>query len=286
MHEVPLIDCSGLPCVELTSSSVNVMRLAIDLASANAYLNMKTAQNRGLKLAPLKGSGGGGDISAVQQTVVPGAKLGDLPLGDFPFMVLELANDVQQGGKKKDAWFPADGALTFGSFQNRRVQIDWSRHVLRISEPMPTPVDCPRDCGDLSTRRFGQYGPPTLTAAGFEIEGKEVDAQIDTLFTGTMFVYPPAVETLELTDVNKAKHKEEFPFMQGGLRLTRGIGVNYTYHRDALLNDSPVYFWSSKEEAAPKPGFDATVGTGLLSRALFTFDFKANKIWMEPLNSQ
>jgi hypothetical protein len=283
MHEIPLLSCSGLPCVELTSN-VNVMRVVIDLASRNGYLDINAAKKRGLQLTPLK-SPNGSEISDVQQTVVPGAKLGDLPLGDFPFMVLDAASD-QKSGKKKDVWFPADGALAFGSFQNRRVQLDWNKHVLRISEPMDLPLPCPRDCTDLAPQRFGQYGPETLTAKGFEIEGKQVTAQIDTLFTGSMFVYPKAVETLNLENIDRSKHKEEFPFAQGGLRLTRGLSVTYTFHGDALLNDASVYFWSAKDETAPQVSFDATVGTDLLSRALFTFDFKANKLWMESLASQ
>ncbi len=280
MHEIPLLSCSGAPCVELTSGKVNVMRLVIDLGSVHAYLNLDAAQKRQLRIIPLSGASGG-SISAVQQTVVPGAKLGDLQLGDFPFMVLDLASD-QNTGKKKDISFPADGALAFGSFENRRVQIDWSKHVLRVSDPLLDTLPCPRDCRDLKSEPFGAYGPRTLVADGFEIAGKPVRAQIDTLFGGTMLLYPKAGETVDVGQVQKSKHKEEFPFMQGGLKLTRAIAVDYTFDKDALLTDAPVFFWSDKENAAPDVSFDATVGTALLSRALFTFDFRSWKIWMEP----
>jgi hypothetical protein len=282
-HEVPLINCSGLPCVELTSK-VNVMRLVIDLSSVNAYIDLKSAQKRGLTSTPLQSSGGS-SIPDVQQTVVSGAKLGDLLLGDFPFMVFDMTSD-KASGKKKDVSFPADGALAFGSFKNRRIQIDWNRHVLRISEPMQNPLACPRNCSDLILQRFGGYGPPTLTANGFEIDGRPVSAQIDTLFTGSMLLYPPTEQAFDLKNLDKTKHKEEFPFTQGGLRLTRAISVRYTFDRDALLDDASVFLWNGKEEMAPKVSFQATVGTDLLSRALFTFDFKANKLWMEPFAGQ
>src|SRR5579875_48633 len=77
MVEVPLLDCSGLPCVELSTASGKTLRLLIDLGEANAYLDVKAAGMLGVELKALKGSDGG-DIEQVQQTIVPGARLGDL----------------------------------------------------------------------------------------------------------------------------------------------------------------------------------------------------------------
>ncbi|MBV9265440.1 MAG: hypothetical protein JO061_04650 [Acidobacteriaceae bacterium] len=285
MHEIPLLTCSGLPCVELTSKSVNVMRLAIDLASVNGYLDVKTAQARGLKLESLKAAGGA-EITAVQQTIVPGAKLGDLELGDFPFMVLDLSADPAEPKKKRATSFPADGALAFGSFKNRILQIDWERHLVRISEPISQEQPCPRDCGDLKFEHLGHYGPLTLTATGFQVDGKDLTCQIDTLFTGTMLIYPQAVDRLGLRELTKTRHKEEFPFFQNGVKLTEAESVNEGFHRDTLLSEAPVYFWTAKDVAPPEVSFDATIGAGLMSRALVTFDFKANHIWVEIPQTQ
>lgn len=279
MHEVPLLNCSGLPCVELTSSKVNVLRLVIDLASVHGYINLDAARSRNLPLTPLQSADGKG-ISAVQQTVVPGAKLGNVVLGDFPFMVMDISAD--QTGKKKDVWFPADGALAFGSFDNRRIQLDWNKHVLRISDPLPDNVPCPRDCRDLKSQPFVPYGPRTLVAQGFEIQGKPVTAQIDTLFGGTMLLYPNATGFIDQSNLERSKHKQEFPFAQGGLKLTQAQTVDYTFDKDPVLNDASVYLWPDKGPTAPDATFNATVGSGLLSRDLFTFDFKSWKIWMEP----
>lgn len=285
MHEVPLLTCSGLPCVELTSQSVNVMRVVIDLASVNGYLDIKAAQARGLKLEPLKGVSGG-DLTAVQQTILPGAKLGDLQLGDFPFMVLDLTADPTQSNKKRSAAFPADGALAFGSLKNRILQLDWNRKVVRISEPLADDQPCPRDCGDLKPEHLGRYGPLTLTATGFQVNGQDVRSQIDTLFTGTMLVYPPAIEKLGMRDLSKTKHKEEFPFFQNGVKLGEADGAAFAFHRDTVFPGAPLYFWAAKDVQPPDVSFDATVGTALLSRTLVTFDFKANHIWIESPASQ
>ena len=280
LHEVPLIDCSGLPCVELATGSGKTLKLLIDLGSINAYLDLKTAKDLGVNLQSLKG-GDGTEITAVQQTTVAGARLGDLPLGDFPFMVIDETPDPAASVKKNTASLPADGALTYGSFQNRILQIDFLKHVVRVSEPLSDPQPCPHICGDMIARRVGQYGPATLTSTGFEIDGQPVAVQIDTLFTGTALIYPNSVEKLGLKKVNKGKTKEDFPYMQGGVKLAKADGHTLSFRGTTLLQDGPLYFWNSKEEAPPSVTFDATVGTALLNRATVTFDFKGMHMWVE-----
>ena len=151
------------------------------------------------------------EISQVQQTVVPGAKLGDLPLGDFPFMVLDTTPQPDNPGPKMEP-LPGDGALTYGAFKNRTVQIDARSHVLRISEPQTVAQPCPHECSDLVIKHVGHWGPVTITTTGFTVNGQPVDAQLDTLFTGTLLIYPGSVEKLALKKESKAKPKEMFPF--------------------------------------------------------------------------
>jgi hypothetical protein len=283
MVEVPLLDCSGLPCVELTTGSGKTVRLLIDMGEANAYLDTKAAQGLGVEMQALKGTDGG-DISEVQRTVVPGARLGDLPLGDFPFMVLDTTPQADKLGEKSEP-LPGDGALTYGAFKNRMVQIDGRNHVLRISEPQTDAQPCPRDCSDLVIKHAGNWGPVTLTTAGFTVNGHPVDAQIDTLFTGTMLIYPGSVEKLELKKESKAKPKELFPYTQGGMKLARSDAGAVSFRGIPLLQNGPLYF-GTKDANLPAVHFDATVGMGVLSRATATLDFKGMHFWMESAAAQ
>src|SRR5947209_20166047 len=57
MMEIPLLDCSGLPCIDMSAANGKTLRLLIDTGEANSYLDMKAAQTLGLELKPLKGSG-------------------------------------------------------------------------------------------------------------------------------------------------------------------------------------------------------------------------------------
>jgi len=277
LTQVPLLDCSGLPCVDLAAGDGKTIRLLIDLGAANSYLDAKAAQNLGLQLQPLKANDGT-DITQIQQTVVPGAHLGDAPLGDFPFMVLDTS-EPQQNGQKAQS-LPADGALTYRAFQNRMLQLDYPNHLIRISAPLAEAQACPQKCGDLAIKHVGSSGPPTLTTTGFSINGQPVEAQLDTLFSGTMLVYPGAVEKLALKKQSKAKHKEFFPYIQGGLKLARAEGATESFYDVQLMQDAPLYFGTS-DAHVPNVQFDATVGTDLLRRGVVTFDFKGMHMWIE-----
>ena len=280
MHAVPLLDCAGIPCFEMTTGSGKTLKLLLDLGSINAYLDSKAAERLGVAAQGLKSSDGG-DIASVQQTSISGAQLGDLPLGDFPFMVLDTTPDTSGPGKKSLP-LPADGALTFGSFKNRLIQIDLAKRVVKISEPESAVLPCPHGCGDLAVRRTGRFGPATLTATGFEVNAQPVVAQIDTLFTGTLLIYPDSVQRLGLKKVSKAKTKDDFPYVQGGLKLIRGSGATEGFRGAVLLQDGPVYFWGSKMDAPPPVTYDATVGTALLDRGVITLDFKGMHVWIDP----
>jgi len=278
MVEIPLLDCSGLPCVDLATGNGKTLRLLIDTGEVNSYLDVKAAQGLGVALQPLQGSDGN-SVNEVQRTVVPGAHFGDLPMGDFPFMVWDTTPQPDKPGEKVQP-LPADGALTYSAFKNRLLQIDYAKHVVRLSQPETDPQPCPRECSELTIKHFGNFGPVTLTANGFAVNGQPVDVQIDTLFTGTMLVYPGSVEKLGLKKQSKAKHKEFFPYTQGGLKLARSDGATESFRNTPLIENAPLYFTTS-EDRPPAMQFDATVGSGLLSHATVTFDFKSMRVWME-----
>lgn len=275
--EIPLLDCSGIPCIDMSTGSGKTLRLLIDTGEANSYLDTKAAQALGVDLQPLKG-GDNSTISEVQQTVVPGAKLGDLAMGDFPFLVLDTTQQPDKLGEKPQP-LPGDGALTYRAFQNRLLEIDYPHHLVRISSPEEAGQACPQNCSDLLIKHFGNYGPATLTAGGFTVNGQAVDVQIDTLFTGTMLIYPTAVEKLGLKKESKGKHKEFFPYTQGGVKLGRFDGAAESFRDMPLMQDAPLYFFTS-DDHPPAVQFDATVGSGLLSHAIVTFDFKGMHMWM------
>ncbi len=281
MTPVPLLDCSGLPCVDLTTGSGQTLRLLIDLGERNAWLATNAARRLGLEAQAMKGADGA-SVPEVQQTVVAGAKLGDLPMGDFPFVLIDNTPQPKAAGAKVEMSqpLPADGALTYGAFVNRLVQLDFANHQLRVSAPLTEALPCPGSCSGLIIKHFGRFGPATITADGFAVNGQSLDAQIDTLFSGTLLIYPASVEKLGLKKEKKGKAKR-FPFTQGGVELREAETVSESFRGLELLRDAPLYF-TTKDEDYTNIQFDGTAGLGLLQRARVTFDFKGNQFWMEP----
>ena len=181
----------------------------------------------------------------------------------------------------KTAPLPGDGALTFGSFKNRIVQLDFRNHVMRVSEPLTTPQTVPANSADLIMKHFGHFGPVTIVTPGFSVNGQSLDAQIDTLFTGTMVIYPESVKKLDLQKQGKSHQKEDFPFW-GGVKLVRGSADTESFRDLPLLESAPLYFTTAASAThTPEGQFDATVGIALLSGTALTLDFVDNKVWLE-----
>ena len=294
-HEVPLLDCSGLPCLEMTSRSGKTIKLVIDTAEPNSFLDVKVAQTLDSNVKPIKADNDA-DISQIQQSTVAGAKIGDLPMGDFPFLAIDttpeanphqpklpLSRDPSRA--KQTPAFPADGALGFRAFENRILQIDYPHHKVRLSEPVDQPQPCPQTCTDLVIKHFGNYGPVTLTTTGFSVNGQPLDVQIDAEFSGTMLVYPDSVKKLGLKKLAKAKQKSFFPFLQGGLKLAEAEGGGtVTYQSLQLGQELPIYFFDSSDAHTNPVNFGATVGSGLFVHLTAVFDFKGKHFWVQASN--
>jgi hypothetical protein len=286
LHEMHLFDCSGIPCVDMTVGSTDgeakTLRLLIDTSGPNAYLDSRVAAAMNLEVKPMAGADGK-PIEEIQQTVAPGARLGDLPMGDFPFLVLSLNDPGKSDSLKpgKTAPLPGDGALSFGSFKNRIVQLDFRNHRMRISEPLTAPQTVPPNSADLIVKHFGHSGPVTIVSPGFSVNGQPLEAQIDTLFTGTMVIYPESVKKFDLEKQSKSRQKEDFPFW-GGVKLVRGSADTESFGNLQLLENAPLYFTTGESAThTPEGEFDATIGIGLLIGSTVTLDFVDNKVWIE-----
>jgi hypothetical protein len=265
----------------MSTQSGKTLKLVIDLAEPNSYLDVKPAQTLDASLKPMK-SENDADISQVQRTTVVGAQLGDLPMGDFPFVVLDTTPDPNAQPKARQLPpFPADGALGFRGLENRIVKIDYPHHVVHISEPLDAAQACPQTCTDLVVRHFGEFGPVTLTTTGFSVNGQPLNVQLDTIFAGTVLIYPDFVKKLGLKKLAKSKRKQFFPFVQGGLSLAQAEGAGEAWQTTPFAPDMPIYFFDSDDAHTNPVNFDATVGSGLFAQSVAVFDFKGKHFWLE-----
>jgi hypothetical protein len=129
----------------------------------------------------------------------------------------------------------------------------------------------------LSYPTFGSQGPPIVASSGFSVNGIAVTVQVDTLYSGTMLIYPTAVAKAGLAQQSLSKHLRKFPFTDGGVDMAEATVDKEAFGARELLTHAPVYFVTPQVHL-PDGLFDGTVGVGLFKDRVVTFDFRANRL--------
>jgi hypothetical protein len=268
-----MLDCSGLPCVDVTLASGKHLRLLVDTGNVNSVLETEVAKNLGLAVAPAKGADGK-PLEGYGISVLTGVNLGDASLGDVKIVVMDLATDV-----KADHMPAADGALAYTAFKERLLELDYVRRTVRFSDPLTTEIACPGFCGTITTPTFGKQGPPIVVSTGFTLNAKSITAQIDTLYSGTMLIYPPSVKKLDLSEEAKTTKKQLFKYTDGGVDMMEAQAKTEAFGTLVLAKDAPLYF-ATPAVHLPDGMFDATVGHALFEHSVLSLDFHDMKLWM------
>jgi hypothetical protein len=269
----PMLECSGLPCVDVNISGTAHLKMLIDTGNQTSMLDKATAEKLGLPLKPALGPDGkpypGYSIATVKNV-----QLGSIPLGDIKFLVADFQPDIKSGT------FPvADGTLTYTAFRDRILQLNYKERVIGVSEVLTTDTRCPNFYGTVTHPTFGKNGPPIVVTTGFNVNGKPVTVQIDTLYTGSMLIYPTSVEKLGLPAQENSAKRRNFPFTDGGVEMIEGRAATESFGTTVLKQDSTLYFATPKVHA-PDGMFDGTVGHELFTGHVLTFDFHTHRFWM------
>jgi hypothetical protein len=259
--------------VDVSISGATHLKMLIDTGNETSMLDKATAAKLGLPLKPALGPDGkpypGYSIASAKNI-----QLGSIPLGDIEFLVADFQPDIKSGT------FPvADGTLTYTAFHDRMLRLNYKEGVIGVSEVLTTDARCPNFCGTVTHPTFGKKGPPIVVTTGFNVNGKPVTVQIDTLYTGTMLIYPTSVEKLGLPDQEHAAKKRTFPFTDGGVEMIEGRAASESFGTTVLKQDATLYFATPKVHA-PDGMFDGTVGHELFTGHVLTFDFHAHRFWM------
>jgi hypothetical protein len=241
-------------------------------------LDTKVAKELGLEITPVKGQDGK-DIPGYERAVLHGAKMSDAALGkagsgDLTVLVMDLSEFIA-----KDQMPKSDGSLAYTAFKDRVLEMDYPGRRVRLSEVLTGDLKCPAQCGELTTPTFGKSGPPILVATGFSVYGKPITAQIDSLFAGTMLIYPTSVEKLGLGDAAKSTAKEMFKYTDGGVEMLRAGGAAEGFEGRVLAKDAAVYF-AGPAVHLPDGMFDGTVGHALLEHSVMVLDLKGMRVWL------
>ena len=269
----PMLDCSGLPCVDVAIHGGKHLRMLIDTGNVNSTLDAAVAKVLGLELTPVNG-GDGKPIPGYQRSVLSEVTLGDASLGEVKVLVMDIASYI-----KKDQMPAADGTLSYTAFKNRLLRLDYKKQTALVSEPLTESVPCPGFCGEITTPTFGKHGPPIVVSTGFSVNGRPLTVQLDTLFSGTMLVYPPSVEKLGLTRESESQKKQFFKYTDGGVNMMESEAATESFGSEVLARKVSIFF-ATTEVHQPDAMFDGTVGHGLFKGRVLTLDFHSNHAWL------
>jgi hypothetical protein len=263
--EVPLLDCDGMPCVEARMGSGPALKMGIDTGNVDSVLDTTYAEAAGLKpTAELPA----GAPSGMFRTTIPSISVGNVKLTNVGTLALGLSDMIAQNQMPH-----VDGTLAYTAFKDRVLRIDFVERQVRISEVLTAPADCTGACDKISLIKFGKEGPPIVVADGFEINGKKVSAQIDTMYSGTLLVYTASIEKLQLTDAAKTTKSRDFPFTDGGVKMKEAPAQGEGFRGLTLSGPAPLVYFPTPDVHEPDGLFDATVGLELFYKAAVTLNF-------------
>ena len=269
--ELPFHSCDGLICIDVGLDGAPPRTLMLDTGNPNSTVIADAAKALGWALEPVQRSGGA--VSGIYRG-------GDhkLTLGSVQDSAPIFVFDRELLGEYKP---PVDGSIAYTFFKDRILQIDYPRHLLRISNVITT--SAPADAGTLKLINFGDNGPPVLIGSPFTVNGKRLRAQIDTVFTGTMLVYDSAIDGLGLA---KKGTPALFRYTSGGVNLLAAPAQSLGFGTGVISNDAPIYFVGEGKNPVRQPDglFEATVGNALFAHSVVTMDFHAMTLDVQPAN--
>jgi hypothetical protein len=273
LKSVSMLDCSGLPCVDITTANGKHLKMLVDTGNAGSVLDSTKAKELGLDVQPAVGPDGkpypGYFVAKIED-----ARLGETKLGDLKMLIADLLPRVKTGDLPA-----ADGLLTYRVFKDRILKLDYKAQQVSVSDVLTADVPCPGFCGTITHPTFGEQGPPIVVATGFQINGQPLTVQIDTLYTGTMLIYPTSVEKFGLTAQQNSTKTRLFRYTDGGVDEIEGTALKESFGPTDLKENATLYFATPKVHT-PDGMFDGTVGHELFTGHVVTLDFHTHHFWM------
>lgn len=269
--EVALLDCDGTPCLEAQIGSGKTVRLGIDTGNVNSVVDTRVAEAAGLQAV---GTMPAGAPAGMFRTKIATVRIGKTVLTELPALVMGLGEMIAQKQMPH-----VEGTLAYTAFKDRVVQIDFAARRFRISEVQTEAAACGEVCDKISLITFGKDGPPIVVAEGFEINGKKLSAQVDTMYAGSLLIYGSSIEKLGLSGAANTTKVRDFPLTDGGVQMKEAAAEQESFHGVRLGGTAPlVYFPAGTDVHEPEGLFDGTVGLEMFQGTAVTLDFRGMTI--------
>jgi hypothetical protein len=258
--DLPLVESDGVPCVNVRVGDGPDLLFGIDTGNVNTCVDLRVAQSAGLGLTALAPPAPEGFFRAT----VPVLRLGAIAIVGTHVLAFDFAGNQMP---------KMAGTLAYTAFKDRIVQIDYAAHRVRISNVLSGPSVLPGPAAHFSLITFGKEGPPIVVAHGFELEGKAVSAQVDSMYTGSLLIYTASIPKLGLQALANTPATEFFALTDGGVNMKVAAAASESFLGTPLGGGKPKVYFPTPGVHEPDGLFDATVGLGLLRNAVLTLDF-------------
>lgn len=269
--QIPFNLCHGLICMHARVQGKPVT-LILDTGDVHNFISTEAAKAYGWTLEPYVGRSGKpipGVFDAGDHTV----RLGGLE-HSARFLTEPAADMGAQG--------VYDGNLVYLFFKDRALQIDYPQRRLRISAVLTGAERHAGARGRLQIINFHKWGPPIVVAGPFTINGKAVQAQLDTCYTGTMLIYSAYIAPLGLGASARQGSREFFPFTDGGVYMLKARARSEGFSGRILAGHAAIVYFPTPGVHEPENPFQATVGNALFTESVVTLNFHDMTIDVRP----
>jgi hypothetical protein len=260
--DVPLVESDGMPCVNAIIGDGPELLFGIDTGNVNSTLDTRTAKSAGLAVSAIPAPAAPGYFRAI----IAALRIGGVTLAGPQALAFDYAANQMPTR--------IAGTLAYTAFKDRVVQIDYVARRVRITAVLGAPAAMPAPSDRFSLVTFGREGPPIVVARGFELNGRALTAQVDSMYTGTLLVYPASIDRLGLGELAKAGAPEFFAYTDGGVNMKAAAAEAESFHGIPLGGRGPKVYFPTPGVHEPDGLFDATVGAALFRDVVLTLDFR------------
>jgi predicted aspartyl protease len=248
--------------------------MMLDTGTDPSAIDLATAKELGLKLAPIgqQGAGGGTSVNLTYETKLLLLEVGSLTAKNIEAVAVDLSKISQRLGR------PLHGILGHSLLNSRIVQIDYPKQVVRFYTRSPFPkTTIQPNTSNRSVLPF-RYADNVLID-GVSVNGKKMVANLDTGSDGTFQLTPAAISYLGLDEeVSKAQVSASVGY-NGISQNRKGTISNITI--GGISVDAPTVLFFAKGAGRDKKAWGINIGNVFLKDFVVTIDYRSKLIMIE-----
>jgi len=249
--------------------------MIVDDNTDPSTIDLEFAKSQNLKLTAVGGevTGGGSEKPKFYLTRIPTVRLGPVESDDLQALAIDLSEMSKALGTD------IRGVLGNTFLSGRVIQIDYPKHEIRFFSP-PSTYQAAAVKSRHATFDF-KYDEDDgcIVIDGVTVNGKQMQATIDTGSDGTFKLTPQAVQLLGLTETARNGEQQASLGYKGKAQNTKGT-VNRISIGPFLLQSPEVVFFGPGSGRDHKP-WQVSIGNAFLKDFILTIDYPHKQIRVE-----